>query len=45
MKKYIALKLINFGLWIYENSGKQNWDSEDYANYKKLSDLKIEMTS
>lgn len=41
MRKYIAKKLISFGLWIYEECGfLEVWDDEDKKNYKRLLRLK-----
>lgn len=43
MSKWISIKLVNFGLWIYEINMDMNWDDEDLQNYKKLKEIKAKL--
>lgn len=40
MKKWIGLKLINFGIWLYDYNSHLDWDQEDRELYKRLHELK-----
>jgi len=36
LKLKIALKLIRFGIYVYESNIGMQWDKEDFANVEKL---------